>query len=98
MKVLSHKATGGFMTHCGWNSALESLVNGVPMIAWPLYAEQKMNVVLLAEDLKVAVRVRVGESGVIGREEIARLVRSVIEGDQEGMRLRRRAEELKEAA
>ncbi|CAA6665877.1 unnamed protein product [Spirodela intermedia] len=67
VKILRHESTGGFLTHCGWNSSLESVVHGVPMIAWPLYAEQKMNAVLLVEDVKVALRPRTGEDGIVGR-------------------------------
>ncbi|GKV52473.1 hypothetical protein SLEP1_g59049, partial [Rubroshorea leprosula] len=54
--VLRHPSTGGFVSHCGWNSTLESIVHGVPIIAWPLYAEQKMNATVLAEDIGVAVK------------------------------------------
>ncbi|GLT45873.1 hypothetical protein SLA2020_196730 [Shorea laevis] len=96
--VLRHPSTGGFISHCGWNSTLESIVHGVPMIAWPLYAEQKMNATVLAEDIGVAVKpkVKAGQT-VVGREEIARVVRMVIEGD-EGNTIRRRVRELKETA
>ncbi|XP_051137509.1 hydroquinone glucosyltransferase-like [Andrographis paniculata] len=98
VEVLRHAAVGGFLTHCGWNSALESVVHGgVPLIAWPLFAEQKMNAVLLSEGLRVAVRVREGEDGVVDGDQIAKLVRKVVEG-AEGAELRRRARELKEAA
>ncbi|WOH09536.1 hypothetical protein DCAR_0728993 [Daucus carota subsp. sativus] len=96
-QILSHASTGGFLTHCGWNSILETLTNGVPVIAWPLYAEQRMNAVMLNEDLKVALRPQVGENGMVGRVEIAKLVKGLIEGE-EGKGLRARMRDLKDAA
>ncbi|XP_021280942.1 hydroquinone glucosyltransferase [Herrania umbratica] len=96
-QVLSHGSTGGFLTHCGWNSALESVVNGVPLIAWPLYAEQKMNAVMLAEDIKVALRAKPNENGLICRDEIAKAVKGLMEGE-EGKGVRNRMKDLKEAA
>ncbi|KAF5744413.1 hydroquinone glucosyltransferase [Tripterygium wilfordii] len=97
-EVLSHDSTGGFLTHCGWNSILESVVNGVPLITWPLYAEQKMNAVMLSEDIKVALRPKTrSEDGIIGRDEIAKVVKDLMEGE-EGKKIRNRMKELKEAA
>lgn len=95
--VLSHPSVGGFLSHCGWNSTLESILNGVPMIAWPLYAEQKMNAVLLSEQLGVAVKPsKQPSSGIIERDEIEAMVRRVMEKDGiEGKQLRSRAQELK---
>ncbi|CDP09594.1 unnamed protein product [Coffea canephora] len=40
IEVLAHEAVGGFVSHCGWNSTLQSLWNGLPVARWPLYAEQ----------------------------------------------------------
>ncbi|GMI98993.1 UDP-GLUCOSE-DEPENDENT GLUCOSYLTRANSFERASE 72 B1 [Hibiscus trionum] len=96
-QVLSHGSTGGFLSHCGWNSTLESVVNGVPLIAWPLYAEQKMNAVMLTDDIKVALRPRRSENGLICRDEIAKAVKGLMEGE-EGKGIRRRIKDLKEAA
>ncbi|KAH9692850.1 UDP-glycosyltransferase 72E3 [Citrus sinensis] len=98
VEILRHSSTGGFLSHCGWNSSLESICHGVPMIAWPLYAEQKMNAAMLTEEIGVAVK-PVIESGkkVIGRGEIERVVRLVMESEQ-GQVMRRRVKELKESA
>ncbi|XP_027337373.1 hydroquinone glucosyltransferase-like [Abrus precatorius] len=96
-QVLSHGSTGGFVSHCGWNSILESVVNGVPLVAWPLYAEQKMNAVLVTEDIKVALRPNVRANGLVEREEIASVVKKLMEGE-EGKKLLHRMKELKVAA
>ncbi|XP_004301886.1 PREDICTED: anthocyanidin 3-O-glucosyltransferase 5-like [Fragaria vesca subsp. vesca] len=94
-EILAHSSVGGFLSHCGWNSALESIMNGLPMIAWPLYAEQKMVATLLVEELKVAIRPKVlPTKQVAGREEIEMLVRKIME-QTEGDAMRRRTKELK---
>ncbi|KAI9078687.1 hypothetical protein K1719_039367 [Acacia pycnantha] len=99
VEVLGHEATGAFLTHCGWNSVLESIVNGVPLIAWPLFAEQRTNAVMLVDGLKVAVRLWSSENGlaVVEREGITKVIKSVMEGE-EGKEVRRRMKKLKEAA
>ncbi|KAM0915218.1 hypothetical protein ACQ4PT_010989 [Festuca glaucescens] len=68
--VLQHRATGAFATHCGWNSVLKGVTAGVPMVAWPLYAEQRMNKVLLVEDLRVAVEMVGWRQGLVRAEEV----------------------------
>jgi hydroquinone glucosyltransferase len=96
--VLRHPSTGAFLSHCGWNSTLESITHGIPMVAGPLYAEQRMNATMLVEEVGVAVKPAVeGGKGVVVREEIERVVRMVMEGE-EGNVMRRRAGELKVSA
>ncbi|XP_025797542.1 UDP-glycosyltransferase 73C4-like [Panicum hallii] len=57
-EILAHRAVGGFVTHCGWNSVLEAVRAGVPLATWPLRAEQFVNEAFLVEVLRVGVRVR----------------------------------------
>ncbi|KAF7844943.1 hydroquinone glucosyltransferase-like [Senna tora] len=97
IEVLRHGSTCGFLTHCGWNSTLESVVCGKPMIAWPLFAEQRMNAALLSEEFKVALRPKVKEKGIVEREEVSRVVKCLMEGD-EGKEMGRRIEMFKDAA
>ncbi|KAK3194652.1 hypothetical protein Dsin_025962 [Dipteronia sinensis] len=97
IEILSHGSTGGFLTHCGWNSTLESIVNGVPLIAWPLFAEQRTNAVVLTDDLKVALRPKDDENGVVEREEIVKVVKGLM-GGEEGDVIRDRMKLLKESA
>jgi len=89
--VLAHAAVGGFVTHCGWNSVLEAVMAGVPMLAWPLYAEQRMNRVFLEEEMRLAVAVEGydSESGLVAAGEVAAKVRWLMESDS-GRALRER--------
>jgi len=95
--VLSHPSTGGFLSHCGWNSTLESISHGVPMICWPLFAEQRMNRLLLVDEFKVGIPAKMESDGFVRRGEVERAVRELMEGES-GMRVRARVTELKEAA
>ncbi|CAI9116687.1 OLC1v1017900C1 [Oldenlandia corymbosa var. corymbosa] len=99
--ILGHPSTGAFLSHCGWNSALESLSRGVPILAWPLYAEQRMNATLLVEEVGAALKpdvvVQPGKGNLIGRKEVEKVVRAIMRGE-EGNAVRRKAKLLKESA
>lgn len=97
IQVLEHSSTGGFLSHCGWNSVLESVVYGVPIIAWPLFAEQGMNATMLCDGVKVALRPKANESGLVERDEIGKVVRELMDGE-EGVEIRKRIEYVKNVA
>ncbi|KAK7841811.1 anthocyanidin 3-o-glucosyltransferase 5 [Quercus suber] len=86
---VSGKLSAQQITELAW--VVESIISGVPMIAWPLYAEHKMNAVLLAEELRVVVRPKIAPTkGVVGREEIEMMIRKVMEDHEEGKAMRAR--------
>jgi len=97
MEVLRHDAVGAFITHCGWNSALEGIVSGVPMICWPLYSEQRMNKVHMVEEMKVGVAVQGYEKELVEADQVEAKVRLVMESD-EGKKLRKRLAMAKKMA
>ncbi|KAK7293350.1 hypothetical protein RJT34_16213 [Clitoria ternatea] len=82
VQVLSHSSVGGFLSHCGWNSILESVQEGVPLITWPLFAEQRMNAVMLIDGLKVALRPKFNDDGIVEKEEIAKVIKCLMEGEE----------------
>ncbi|GJN15016.1 hypothetical protein PR202_gb01901 [Eleusine coracana subsp. coracana] len=97
--VLHHRATGAFVTHCGWNSALEGIMAGVPMICWPLYAEQKMNkVFVVVEEYGVGVEMVGWRDGMVRAKEVEAKVRLVMGESEEGNRIRARVMEHRDAA
>uniref|UniRef100_M8BP91 Anthocyanidin 5,3-O-glucosyltransferase n=1 Tax=Aegilops tauschii TaxID=37682 RepID=M8BP91_AEGTA len=89
--VLAHGAVGGFVTHCGWNSVLEAVMAGVPMLAWPLYAEQHTNKVFLVEEMRLAVAIEGYDKEMVEAQEVAAKVRWLIESDG-GRELRHRTQ------
>ncbi|XP_052188137.1 UDP-glycosyltransferase 88A1-like [Diospyros lotus] len=97
VSVLNHDSVGGFVTHCGWNSVLEALCAGVPMAAWPLYAEQRLNRVVLVEEMKLALPVRESEGGFVAAGEVEKRVRELMESE-EGKSVRKRVLMMKRAA
>nr|GEX36170.1 UDP-glycosyltransferase 76G1-like [Tanacetum cinerariifolium] len=87
-EVLAHKAIGAFWTHSGWNSTLESLCEGVPMICSPFWGDQPLNARYISEVTKVGVCLENGWQ----REDIASMIGRVLM-DQE---IRGRAKVLKQ--
>ncbi|CAL5086150.1 unnamed protein product [Urochloa decumbens] len=95
--VLRHKATGTFVTHCGWNSVLEGIAAGLPMLCWPMYAEQKMNKVFMVEEARVGVEMVGWKQGTVKAEEVEAKVRLVMESE-DGEQLRARVAAHRDAA
>ncbi|CAL5323244.1 unnamed protein product [Camellia sinensis] len=81
--VLNHDSVGGFVTHCGWNSVLEAICAGVPMVGWPLYAEQRFNRVIMVEELKLALSLEESEDGFVSADEVEKRVRELMESESE---------------
>ncbi|KAI8539690.1 hypothetical protein RHMOL_Rhmol09G0202500 [Rhododendron molle] len=93
-KILMHSSTGGFVSHCGWNSVLESIKFGVPIIAIPMHLDQPLNA-RLVEDVGVGVEVKRDETGRLDRKEIARVIRRIVV-EKHGMEVRNKVRELSE--
>jgi hypothetical protein len=106
LAILSHRAVGGFVTHCGWNSLLESVAHGVPVVTWPHFADQFLNERLVVDVLGVGVPVGVtapvmmfdDENVAVARADIVRAVSALMGEGEEADERRRRAREYGEKA
>ncbi|KAJ1269851.1 hypothetical protein BS78_06G009600 [Paspalum vaginatum] len=98
-EILAHGAVGGFVTHCGWNSALESLSSGVPTLPWPWGAEQHYNAFMLAAAVGAAVRMEVDRSrdNFVQADELERAIETLFGDGEEGRKARETALEMKAA-
>ncbi|KAF8041583.1 hypothetical protein BT93_A0239 [Corymbia citriodora subsp. variegata] len=100
--VLAHPAIGGFVSHCGWNSTLESIWFGMAVAAWPLYAEQQFNAFELVVELGLAVEIkmdyrkdfRTESEFVVTAEEIEGGIKKLIE--EVGSERRKKVKEVSE--
>lgn len=79
--ILNHNSVGGFVTHCGWNSLLEALLAGVPMVAWPLYAEQRLNKAFMVEEMRVALPLAESEDRFVYAPELEKRVRELMDSE-----------------
>ncbi|WOH00070.1 hypothetical protein DCAR_0519426 [Daucus carota subsp. sativus] len=96
LEILAHTSTGGFMSHCGWNSCLESLTMGVPMATWPMHSDQPRNSELITKALKLGVVVKdwTPENDLVGSLQIEKAVKKLI-ASKEGDEMRKRAAEYR---
>ncbi|CAA3032736.1 UDP-glucose flavonoid 3-O-glucosyltransferase 6-like [Olea europaea subsp. europaea] len=100
LAVLSHPAVGGFVSHCGWNSTLESLWFGVPMATWPMYAEQQINAFEMVVELGMAVdikmdyrnEVNIDSKVIVTCEDIERGIRQLMNENE----IRKKVKDVKE--
>ncbi|XP_009601422.1 UDP-glycosyltransferase 75C1-like [Nicotiana tomentosiformis] len=98
LEVLTHPSIGCFVSHCGWNSTLESLSSGVPVVAFPHWTDQGTNAKLIEDVWKTGVRLKKNEDGVVESEEIKRCIEMVMDGGEKGEEMRRNAQKWKELA
>ncbi|XP_022856928.1 zeatin O-glucosyltransferase-like [Olea europaea var. sylvestris] len=92
LEILGHPSTGGFMSHCGWNSCIESITMGVPVAAWPMHSDQPRNAVLLTKVLKLSLEVRdwACRGEVVSAITVENAVRRLMDSE-EGEEIRQRA-------
>ncbi|GJX38413.1 anthocyanidin 3-O-glucosyltransferase 2-like protein [Tanacetum coccineum] len=88
-EILAHVAVGGFVSHCGWNSVLESVWFGVPIATWPIYAEQQLDAFQLVKELGLAVAISLDYSqlkkdqSLVSAADIEKGIREVMDTNSE---------------
>ncbi|KAG7985570.1 hypothetical protein I3843_03G032800 [Carya illinoinensis] len=98
--ILMHGCVQGFLSHCGWKSVLESICAGVPILAWPMMAEQHLNARMVTEEIKAGLRIVTCDGSTRGFEKsdgLEKTVRQLMEGEM-GKGVRKKVKELAETA
>ncbi|CAN6268848.1 unnamed protein product [Urochloa humidicola] len=98
LEILAHPSTAAFMSHCGWNSTIESISYGKPILAWPMHSDQPWDAELVCKYLKAGFLVRPYEkhAEVIPAATIEEMIEKMMVSD-EGLAVRQRATALGEA-
>ncbi|KAL6961946.1 7-deoxyloganetin glucosyltransferase [Sarracenia purpurea var. burkii] len=92
-EVLNHPSIKGFLTHCGWNSIIESLSTGVPMICWPYAGDQPTNCRYLCNEWGFGMEIDVD----VKREGVEKVVREIM-GGEKGEKMKNKAKEWRKLA
>ncbi|KAK4717627.1 hypothetical protein R3W88_015965 [Solanum pinnatisectum] len=95
LDVLSHQAIGCFMTHCGWNSTLEALSLGVPMVAIPIWTDQCTNAKYVMDIWEMGIKAQANEKGVVKQQVVEYCIKEVMEGER-GKEIRKNATKWRE--
>ncbi|XP_020218131.1 UDP-glycosyltransferase 74B1 [Cajanus cajan] len=97
LELLAHQATGCFVTHCGWNSTLESLSLGVPVVCLPQWADQLPDAKFMEDVWEVGVWPKEDEKGVVRKQEFVKSLKDVMEGER-SQEIRKNANKWKKLA
>lgn len=96
LEILSHESVGAFLSHCGWNSTVESLSQGVPMIGWPMAAEQAYNSKMVVEEMGIGVELTRGKESEIERGKVEEVIKMVMGESGKGEEMRKKAAIVKD--
>lgn len=99
-EILNHGSVQGFLSHCGWNSVVESICVKVPILAWPMMTDQHLNARMVVEEIKIGLKVETRDGSVRGFvkcEGLEKPIRELMEGDK-GKEARKKVNEIGEAA
>ncbi|KAI3777000.1 hypothetical protein L1987_46793 [Smallanthus sonchifolius] len=80
-EVLNHPSVACFMSHCGWNSTMEGVSNGIPFLCWPYFADQFFNKTYICDIWKTGVGLKKDDTGIVTREEIKSKVEQLLDND-----------------
>nr|GMD54683.1 crocetin glucosyltransferase, chloroplastic-like [Ipomoea batatas] len=98
VEVLQHSSVGCFVSHCGWNSTLEALTSGVPMVGCPLWTDQWCNSKFIQDVWKTGIRVDVNEKGIIEANGLKKAIECIMGEEETGQGLRNNATKFKALA
>ncbi|KAJ3705995.1 hypothetical protein LUZ61_009700 [Rhynchospora tenuis] len=93
-QVLAHESVACFMSHCGWNSTLEGLKNGLPFLCWPYFTDQFMNQSYICNVWRNGLKMEADESGIVSRETVRDRVEELLASEE----IAKKVQELKELA
>ncbi|CAI9094815.1 OLC1v1030615C1 [Oldenlandia corymbosa var. corymbosa] len=95
LEVLSNESTGCFVTHCGWNSTLEALSLGVPLVAMPQWTDQTTNAKFVEDVWEIGIKAGADGNGIVRKEMIDKCIKEVMEGKR-GEKIKENARKWKE--